>query len=112
MIDILFTSVPVTDTNEAIMAPGLLKAVAIKNGFTSNAIDLNIELFSLMQKHENFDHIVSFFIWNNLYSDAYDDIIKFIDHAAERILSFNPKIVGLSLLTMQCQIFTKWLCIR
>lgn len=112
MIDILFTSVPYTETTEPIMAPGVLKAMAVKNGFTSNAIDLNIELLPFIHNSNNAKNIIDFFVHNNLHSNSYQEIIQLIDRAVERILSFNPKMVGLSLLTVHGQVFTHWLCVR
>lgn len=112
MIDILFTSVPYTETSEPTMAPGLLKAVAVKHGFTSQAIDLNIELMSAIENSSNTMNVIDFFVHNNLHSDSYHDIIKLIDISANRLLSFNAKIIGLSLLTTHSRVFTKWLCVR
>lgn len=112
MIDILFVSVPITETSDPIMAPGLLKSIAISAGYSSQAIDLNAEILPSITKNSKFNKIVDFLTHNNLHSDSFDDVINLINQATERILSFNPKIVGLSLLTMHSQVFTYWLCLR
>ena len=44
MSDILFTTVPYTDTDEPLMSPAVLKAIAQSAGYSAVAIDLNIEL--------------------------------------------------------------------
>lgn len=112
MIDILFTSVPVTDTDEPIMAPAALKGIAKSAGYSSYAFDLNAEIFPLIKKHPNSEKIIDFFMHSNLNSDVFDDIIEIIDLATNRILSFNANIIGLSLLTLYSQVFTYWLCVR
>lgn len=111
-LDILFVSVPVTDTPEPIMAPGYLKAVAESAGFRSRGIDLNGELYRSILEHPKVSLLTDFFYHNRLHTDAIGDIAQLIDHAADRILSYRPRIVGLSLLTMYGQVFTYWLCVR
>ena len=76
------------------------------------AIDLNAELMLQMTSNPNYNKITDFFIHNNLHSEIFEDVTKLIDLAANRILSFNAKKVGLSLLTSHSQVFTHWLCIR
>ena len=112
MIDILFSSVPITDTKEPVMAPAALKAIAISAGFSSKAIDLNAELLPLINQHPNSKKIIEFLMHNNLHSDVIDDVVELVNIAAEKLLSFNSKTIGLSLLTFYCQVFTYWLCVR
>jgi anaerobic magnesium-protoporphyrin IX monomethyl ester cyclase len=112
VIDILFTSVPFTETDEPIMAPGLLKAIAKSAGYSSAGIDLNAEILNLIKNHPRYNHLVDFMIYNNLHSDVIEDINDLLDYSVDRILIYNPQTVGLSVLTFQCQVFTHWLCIK
>jgi hypothetical protein len=111
-LDILFASIPYVETSDPAMAPGVLKSVAISAGYSSQAIDLNAELLILIKQNPDFHKITKFLVHNNLHSESIDNIVELINMAADRILSFNAKIVGLSLLTMHSQVFTYWLCVR
>jgi radical SAM superfamily enzyme YgiQ (UPF0313 family) len=44
------------------------------------------------------------------HEDIVDDIGNLLDYCADRIISLNPRILGLSLLTQDSQFFTVWLC--
>ena len=67
LIDILFSSVPLTETNQPIMAPALLKSIATSAGFSSCAIDLNAEILNLIKDDDNRTEILDFLIHNNLH---------------------------------------------
>lgn len=110
--DILFISVPYTDTPEPVMAPAVLKSIATSVGFLSTALDINAELLPIIKQHPNYHKIIEFLMHNNLHSDIFNDFIDLVDLVAERVLSLNPKTVGISLLTLHCQVFTYWLCVR
>lgn len=111
MSDILFTSVPYTDSDEPVMAPAVLKGIVESAGFSAIAIDLNAELVNHIKSGDHALELVDFLMHNNLRDCVIQDFVDVVDVAVERILSYRTKAVGLSLLTLHSQVFTKWLCV-
>lgn len=112
-IDILFSSVPYTDTQEPVMAPGYLKAIAQEAGFKSMALDLNIDIVNKTQTHPKSDAIIeAYFQESPMIPEIADIFVEHIDYVVDQLLKHNPKIIGLSLLTHNCQRFTRWLVVR
>ncbi len=107
---IVIASVPYVDTNEPLMAPGLLKSVLINHQIDSIAIDLNIEIVNQLANHPNKQKILDFFFSHTINHDVVDDIVSLVDYCAGRLLEHRPKIIALSLLTYQSQIFAAWVC--
>lgn len=112
MNDIIFVSVPYTDTDEPVFAPALLKSVAVQHGFRAAALDLNIEIVNQVKTHPRETALVDFFSYAEEQPELADDVANLIDYSVDRILSFNSKIVGLSLLTYTSQIFAIWLLVK
>lgn len=115
MVDIVFAAVPYVDSTEPIMAPGYLKAIVENNGYRAIAMDLNAEV---MEKSKKYDRNLVEELVNFHYSDcacseqAAVATEEMVNYCAERILSYNSKIIGLSLLTYLSQRFTKFLLCR
>lgn len=94
------------------MAPAVLKAVATECGVDSVALDVNIELIHKIKSHPHSQQLLDFFVYQTVTDDTVDAIQELIDYCTDRILSYCPDRVGLSLLTFECQIFTRWLCVN
>jgi hypothetical protein len=109
-MDILFCSAPGTFSDRPTLAPAILKACVESAGFSSTAIDLNIEIYNLIQQHPRRVLIEDFFKQQKIHSDIVDDIGDLIDYCTNRIIDLNPPILGLSLLTQDSQFFAVWLC--
>ena len=109
-MDILFCSAPGTFSDRPILAPAILKACVESAGFSSTAIDLNIEIYNLIQQHPRRVLIEDFFKQQHIHPDIVNDIGDLLDYCADRIIRLNPPILGLSLLTQDSQFFTVWLC--
>jgi hypothetical protein len=109
-LDILFCSAPGTFTNRPTLAPALLKSCAISAGFSARAIDLNIEINNQLNKSTNKTLLQDFFREQKIHPEITNDIADLVDYCALRILEYNPRILGLSLLTQDSQFFTIWLC--
>lgn len=107
---ILLCAVPYVETEEPIMAPALLKSVLANEGFDATAIDLNIEIINQIKDHPKKQNILDFFFSQLIHEDVIPDIRKLIRYSAERIASYQPEVISLSLLIYSCQIFTRWLC--
>lgn len=109
-VDILFCSVPGTLTNDPVLAPAILKSCTELHGFSAIALDLNIEIVNRVQNNKHRLLIEQFFINQEIDDLVSDEIGDIIEYCADRILSYNPTILGLSLLTQDNQFFTVWLC--
>lgn len=92
------------------MAPALLKGVLIKHGFAANGIDLNAEVQAQIKKSPHRSSIVKFLTTEQVDPQALSDIHDIFEYMANRLLSYNTKWVGLSLLSYLSQVSTKWLC--
>jgi len=108
--DILFCSVPGTFDCRPTLAPAVLKSCVTQAGYSSLAIDLNIEVINLVNQNPKKSLIEDFFKLQRIHPDIVNDIGNLLDYCADRILSLNPRVLGLSLLTQDSQFFTIWLC--
>jgi radical SAM superfamily enzyme YgiQ (UPF0313 family) len=112
-MDIVIAAVPYVNSDQPIMAPALLKSIAESHGFTSVAIDLNIEIYNRVNLLPNKDYVIDFFYTESITDPGIiDEVENIINHCARKIAEHNPKIIALSLLVYSCQIFTKWLSIK
>ena len=109
-MDILFCSVPGTMSYTPVLAPALLKACAIRAGFSSTGIDLNAEIYARIARDPNYKSIEKFFKLQEIDPVIKDTIGDLIEYCGNKILSYNAKIIGLSLLTQDSQFFCLWLC--
>lgn len=107
MIDILFCSTPWT-TGTITLAPAVLKSVAMTAGFNAQAIDLAAILTKRINNHPQKTQIIRFLQTQEIDVDSYTGVVDIIKQAAEIVLSYNPRIVGLSLLSQESQFFTVW----
>ena len=107
---IVIVAVPYVETNEPIMAPGLLKGVLAQHQIDSIAVDLNIEIVNQIDCHANKQKILDFFFSQIIHPEVVDDLVSLVDYCVERLAKDRPTLVALSLLTYQCQIFTAWIC--
>lgn len=112
MTDIVIAAVPYVDTWEPIMAPALLKSIALQQGYSCVAMDLNIKFLDQIKDLSNKDQIIEFFTSFTPNPAVANDVSMLISNAANTILEHNPKIVALSLLTHHSQIFTRWLAVK
>ena len=115
MTDIVFVAVPYVETDQPIMAPAVLKAIASKQGFKSLALDLNIKIRNQMFSYpeEIKDKLVDFFVHKRLEDKSLTNLIfDIIEEQTQQILLYHPKIVGLSLLTWQSQMFAQLLAMN
>jgi radical SAM superfamily enzyme YgiQ (UPF0313 family) len=106
--EVVFATVPYTNTSVPLMAPAILKSIAIKAGKTCATVDLNILARQLIDRTEHQFEIINFF--HDGVANACVDKELFDLHMsfAQRILAYQPKIVGLSVFTYNCQISAKY----
>jgi len=110
MSELVICAVPYVDTVDPIMAPAVLKAALAKEGITSTAIDINIDIVNMLSEHPRKKHLLDFFFSQHIHPDVVDDIVEIVDYCSDQIIKHRTPIVALSLLTYSCQIFTRWLC--
>ena len=94
------------------MAPAALKGAVIAQGFTCAAIDLNATVVKHIKDHPNRLKFLEFFYFEQVLENAEDDIIELFDLMVDEIMKHGPRVVGLSLLSYQCQHSAKWLAFR
>jgi radical SAM superfamily enzyme YgiQ (UPF0313 family) len=109
--DIIFTTVPFSDTNKPLMAPAILKSIATQAGKTSLVIDLNAEFRCYIETLDDNTRfkILAFFREEQWTTEIVDMAFVLLSQWAKKILSYSPKIVGISLLTYNCQAAAKYL---
>jgi hypothetical protein len=110
MIDIVICAMPGIETTIPILAPAVLKSSIEQAGFKAMCIDLNHEINVKLVNNPLRPEIISFFTSQNIDDNAVEHIGDIIEYCAQRILDTKAKIVGLSLLTQDCQFVTFWLC--
>ena len=109
MIDILFTTVPFTDTTMPMMAPAMLKSIAVKAGKTSIAIDLNSKYTHKILNHLQKDKLLLFFKNGFLDESAVDVVENMLDQIVDDIMYHQPRKVALSVFTYDCKIAAKYI---
>lgn len=109
---VVIASVPWTDTESPMMAPGVLKSTLTAHGITSVAIDLNAEVRNYIKTHPKRAGIIEFFLTEQAPVTDVDAVYELFDWMAKRLLSYNPEWICLSLLTYLSQISTRWLCLH
>lgn len=109
--DVIITTVPWTDSNIPLMAPAVLKPVVEQAGFSCLAIDLNAEVFSKTSKIDNITDLLKFFFDNQCPTKASRDwIFDLLESAADQMLVWKPRYIGLSLFSYVCRSSALWLC--
>lgn len=110
MTDVLITAVPYAETDEPMMAPGLLKSILIEKGFTAKAQDLNIEICNMI-KEDPYKKDISDFFYHRIINDNNLHMVdKIIQHCINRIIEQDCKTIAISLLTYGSQSITRWIC--
>lgn len=107
--DVVIATVPWTDSAIPLMAPAVLKPIVEQQGFSCLAVDLNVEIYNATKDHPYKDKLLRFFFDEYMDADIEDWVSDCFESMADSILSWNPKIVGLSLFSYVCQASAKWL---
>ena len=108
--DVVIVTVPWTNSNIPLMAPASLKPIVEKAGLTCLATDLNSEIYKLTSAHPHEDKLLDFFFNNCVQLEVEDWLYDLFTSIAESIVSWKPKVVGLSLFSYVCQSSTPWIC--
>jgi radical SAM superfamily enzyme YgiQ (UPF0313 family) len=107
--DILFATVPYTDTDMPLMAPAILKSIAEKAGKTSVCVDLNLKLIKYIQDHEYKYELLNFFHDGVTIPEIEQELYDLLESYAKILLAYSPRIIALSVFTYNCQIAAKYI---
>ena len=107
--DIVFCTVPYTETTLPLMAPAVLKSIATRAGKKSVTVDLNLELLKHLESVSNRYELLEFFHTGSAPDQVLGEIYHIHLQYADLIYSYGPSIVGLSVFTYNCQASTKLL---
>lgn len=109
-IDFILTTVPWTESKIPLMAPAALKPVIESAGYSCLAVDLNGEVQQVVKEYTNSGDLINFFFNERVDDPATGQFIhNLFSNIAEDILSWSPKIVGLSLFSYVSQHSAKWI---
>ena len=112
MIDLLLINVPRISLVYPPAGTSLLKGVVEQQGFTCTVKDANFELLDSISDPDDFETITNYFTIPNaemtthcqkIIDDWYTKLVNYI-------LKLNPKHIGISVFTFECQVATRELC--
>jgi radical SAM superfamily enzyme YgiQ (UPF0313 family) len=106
---VVITTVPFIDDDTPISTPAVLKASLTKHGFECVGLDLNIEIYNKIQHHPNRHLFLDFFYHQQINEEIVADLTKMLDFYAVELLAHKPDVIGLSLFSIDSQVFTAWL---
>lgn len=107
--DVVIVTVPWTDSSIPLMAPAQLKPIVESAGMTCLATDINAEVFAWTKHHRYRDDLLHFFFDEKINQNVSHELFNMFKNMAEQIVSWRPKIVGLSLFSYVSQYSAKWL---
>jgi hypothetical protein len=112
VIDLLLINVPRISLVYPPAGTSLLKGVVEQQGFTCTVKDANFELLDSISDPDDFETITNYFTIPNaemtthcqkIIDDWYTKLVNYI-------LKLNPKHIGISVFTFECQVATRELC--
>jgi len=108
MLDILLINVPRLSVAYPPAAPSLLKAIVENAGFSAKVKDYNLEFFIKFKNSNDYDLIDSYFANGTAINKKQEfKITSAFDEWVDDIININPKWLGISVFTYECQIATK-----
>ena len=110
--DLLLLNVPRISLVYPPAGTSLLKGVVQENGFTCTVKDTNFELLDSIKDEDDFETITNYFTIPN--SELNEHCKTIIDtwyaEVVDYVLDVNPRFVGISVFTFECQRATQELC--
>lgn len=113
--DVVIASLPYIETDEPMMAPGLLKGIVKKVGLSCYTFDFNIEVIHKLKRDysKEVEHkVIQWFLYKEYEDDpevnaAIEDLVKYV---ANRIAEKNATWICLSLFCHTAKKFNQYLC--
>jgi len=112
VIDLLLINVPRISLVYPPAGTSLLKGVVEQQGFTCTVKDANFELLDSIKDPDDFETITNYFTIPNaeITTHCQNIIDKWYTDLINYIIKLNPKHVGISVFTFECQVATRELC--
>lgn len=107
--DMIIATVPWTDSAIPLMAPAALLPIVERAGLSCLAVDLNIEIYQATKNHPNREELIEFFFDQKLHDSTEPWLRDMFLSMAQSMLSWKPRIIGLSLFSYVCQSSARWL---
>lgn len=113
-MNFVFCAIPFIETLEPIMAPAVLKAVVEKEGHKAATLDINQHFNIMLAQYEHRQDIIDFLLFEGkqLKPSLVSFFVNLLSKFTEMIMSKNPDVIGLSLLTSNSQVFARWLAVH
>jgi hypothetical protein len=112
--EVVIASLPYVDTDEPLMAPGLLKGLVDRTGRSSLALDLNIEIIHRLAGYKDIEsqRVLRWFLYEEFTDCERTKTIigELVQFAADRIMSCTPRWICLSLFCNTAKKFNVELC--
>jgi hypothetical protein len=108
--DVLLLSVPLTITNQPLMAGAVLKPVAERAGYSCSVVDLNILTINWLNSTPLKHDILEFFEFDNTNDVAKKEIFNFLHSVVAIVRRYQPKVLGLSVFTFSSRAATANIC--
>ena len=106
--DFILITCPWTDSSLPLMAPAVLKPIIEQQGLSCLAVDLNIEVHNAVKDRPDRGELLDFFFHEKIYPGQRAWLHDLFESIAREILAWNPRYVGISLLSYVCQKSAKW----
>lgn len=115
-MDIVLLTLPRLELRAPIIAPAILKAAVEKHGFTSYCYDLNMDLWSNIDKstlgHVWFDTDLTF-RYEDKFSSFWEEVLSpHVDRWIDKLRSLSPKWIGITIFSQRSRWITIKLCER
>ena len=112
MTDILLLNVPRISLVYPPAGTSLLKGVVEQHGYTCTVKDANFELLDAIDDEAAFEAITNYFtIPNSTLEPEHRQIVdQWYEELSQYILDLDPKYLGISVFTFECQRATRELC--
>ena len=112
MVDILLINVPQISLVYPPAATSLLKGICEQNGYTAQVKDYNLKLYqecdaSIAQKLDQYFSLND--STSSLETREHEYLNAYYQQVINEIIDINPRWLGISVFTFQCQLFTKQL---
>ena len=111
-MDILIINVPSVSLVYPAAAPSLLKGVCEQAGFTASVADFNLQLFDALGGTTQTSVSNYFTVRSSIGNEDQKIINDWYDSCVNQILEINPKFLGISVFTFECQRATEELAQR
>ena len=110
-LDILLVNVPFISTAYPPAGTSALKGAVQQHGFSAKVLDFNLQLFTKKFSQDTLSALENYYTINTDINLATTQIVEnFYQDCVQQIKNYNPKWLGISVFTFQCQRATTDLC--